>query len=222
MVNDRQFVIAKKSYNGNGFLSIYLQNEYILSYQDKLKVHLSKGRELGLLIGVAWQYDDRRKTPHEELDQLMHADKEITLDDIYELEKTWCGRYVLIVKNWIFLDATGLLGIFFSDDALSSSYNILCAVVGIKDKYSDKTFASGLGYQPGMITLHKSIKRLLPTQVYDFVENKLFCKNLFPDQDIFEYSNEQAKDMFIKCFRTGLLNMQELAGGELWLSLTGT
>lgn len=57
--------------------------------------------------------------------------------------------------------------------------------------------------------------------MYDFVEKKLFYRNLFTDNDIFEYSNEQAMDRFIQCFKVGLLNMQEAVGCELWLSLTG-
>lgn len=220
MVNNKQFVIAKKGYAADGFITINLKDGYVLSYQKNLKVYLSKGNRQGVLIGMVWQCDEKRKTPFEELDRLTHEDK-IEVNDIYEMEKTWCGRYVLIVGNTIYLDAAGLLGIFYANDVLSSSYAILCDIVKIKDKYPDKTFGIGMCYQPGTLTMHKSIKRLLPTQVYDFAEKKLFYRNLISDNEIFDYCSKQSMDIFIQHFKTSLLNMQKAADGDLWLSLTG-
>lgn len=108
----------------------------------------------------------------------------------------------------------------FANDALSNSYTILCDIVGIKDKYPDKTLGIGMGHQPGAIIMHKSIKRLLPTQVHDYADKKLSCRNLIFDNEIFDYCSEQSMNIFIQNFKTALQNMQKIADGYLWISLT--
>ncbi len=221
MVNDKQFVIAKKEYNDSGYQTVKLQDGYILSYQPDLSVYVSKGKTQGVLIGLAWQSDSSRKSPYEELERFLLENEEVALSDIYEMERTWCGRYVLIVQSTVILDAAGLLGVFFHEDALSSSYSVLCDIIGIKNKYTDKTFGIGIGYQPGTVTMHDSISRMIPGQSYNYVEHKISYRGLIQSRDVLECTYEQILENFIQYFKTSLMNMQKTLEGEYWLALTG-
>jgi len=220
MINRRQFILAKKRYCAKDFSSLQLKNNYILSFHRQLNIYQSKQDKQGIIIGFAWQTDPTRCSPIDELEQLLLKTK-IQPEDVYQMEQTWCGRYVLIVENNIYLDTTGMLGIFYSDIALSSSYSILCDVLGIKKKYPDKSFGIGLGFQPGIFTMHKKIKRLLPSQVYNYVEKTLLYRQLLPEFDSSLYSKEQIMEMFVQSFKCSLQNMRTTIDGELWLSLTG-
>lgn len=221
MVNDKQFVIAKKEFGFKNYKSMPLCDGYILSYHSDLQIYLSKTTQQGLIIGLAWQCDACRKTPQEELERILSNNPEVSLSDIYEMEKTWCGRYVLIVKNTVFLDASGLLGIFFAKQALSSSYSILCDTVGIHNKYPDKTFGVGMGYQPGMLTMHDSIQRMLPSQSYDYVSQKISYRKLYPAQGNLQSGSDQLMEKLVTYFKTSLINMRSTVEGDFWLSLTG-
>lgn len=68
-------------------MTIDLQDGYILSYQKELRIYLSKVNLQGILIGAAWQCDEKRKAPCEEFDRLTHKDK-IEVNDVYEMGKT--------------------------------------------------------------------------------------------------------------------------------------
>lgn len=220
MINRRQFVLAKKRYCAKNFSSLKLQNGYFLSYHNQLNVYHSKQKRQGILIGFAWQTAPERCAPIEELNQLLLR-SELTADDIYQMEQTWCGRYVLIIDSTIYLDATGMLGVFYSGSALSSSYSILCDVLGIRKKYPDKSFGIGMGFQPGIYTMHKKIRRLLPSQIYNYSEHKLLYRQLLPHFDIQNYSKEQTLELFIRHFICSLHNMRDTIEGTLWISLTG-
>lgn len=219
MVHDKQFVIAKKAYIADGFQTVRLKEGYILSYQKRLKVYVAKGNKQGLLIGVAWQTDADKMAPEQELERLLEKKETIQHKDICEMEQSWCGRYVLIIEHTIYLDAAGLLGVFYAQTALSSSYSILCDVIGISNKYPNKSFGIGLGFQPGMLTMHNEIRRLLPSQIYDFINQSLAYRKLIPEW--FECQQEKVMETLIQCFKNSLINMQQTVNGEIWLSLTG-
>ncbi len=220
MINRRQFILAKKRYYSKDFSSLQLKDGYILSFHKQLNIYQSNQNNQGIIIGFAWQTDPTRCSPIEELDQLLLKTK-VKPEDVYQMERTWCGRYVLIIESNIYLDATGMLGIFYSNNALSSSYSILCDVLGIKKKYPDKSFGIGLGFQPGIFTMHKKIRRLLPSQIYNYTEKKLLYRQLLPEFDSCLYSKNQILDTFIYYFKCSLQNMRATIDGELWLSLTG-
>ena len=110
MINDKQFILGQKSFQSLGWKNLQLSNGFVLSYQEKLKVWTNDPRNI-VLLGNMWQVDPNRESPQEELKKLVMTGK-TTHEDVFEVEKTWCGRYLLIVDDWIYLDTIGSLGVF--------------------------------------------------------------------------------------------------------------
>ena len=131
MVDDKQFIISKEIISEAGWKHVALKTGYLLNWQEKLAVTYNKICSV-VLIGNAWQVDPERKSPQEEVKNL--SGQEYDNCTVYDMEKTWCGRYVLIVGKKIYLDTSGLMGIFYSKSNISCSLNVLSAVYNFFEK----------------------------------------------------------------------------------------
>lgn len=58
MVNDRQFVIAKREYCGYGFRHVMLNDGFILSYHQNLQIYINQQYNL-LLLGDSLECNRR-------------------------------------------------------------------------------------------------------------------------------------------------------------------
>lgn len=219
MINDRQFYINKeeKSFFEN-WKRITLNNGYTLHYQPNLNISFNDGHVV--LIGYAWQVDPNRKTPQEELQQISNLDK-IPHSIIYDIEKTWCGRYILIVDNWVYLDATGKLGLFYSHQTITSSLHVLCQVEGRDLIYPDMKKGESPDFFPGVGTPYKDIARLVPSQILSISEKECKLRPLFVDELPSYETEEQRIADLTKYFVCATNNMAKLFEGyEIWLALT--
>lgn len=221
MINRKQFVISDKAYYARDFVNIKINKKFIISYHKELNVRIIDSDRCILLIGDAWQTDSDRMSPYNELERLTKEKDDFTVEEICDMENSWCGRYLLIVQNKIYMDAIGSLGLFYSDVAISSSCSLLCDILGIKDKYIDKTFGIALGFQPGTLTMHKRIRRLLPSQIYDFEKRELLYRKLLLDGYFEKYDTDKVMMEFVKTFKYSLKNLRNEFEGEIWLALTG-
>ncbi|MCR4805820.1 MAG: hypothetical protein K5981_09295, partial [Clostridia bacterium] len=114
MIHAGQFAILKSKIDLPDFRSMPLDGGWILSWHSRLSVWQSKDRR-ALLLGIAWQTDPDRKSPAEEIEKLLAARPEgPAREEIMSMEETWCGRYVLICQDTVFMDATGTLSVFYS------------------------------------------------------------------------------------------------------------
>lgn len=130
MIHAKQFIISKKQYNGPDFLHIQLSDGYTLSCHKDLEVFCLERSSI-LLLGIAWQADPLRPAPAVEMEELAEKyDGAIPEERILRMEESWCGRYVLIVQGRVYLDASGLLGIFYSKTGISSSCSLLADSMG--------------------------------------------------------------------------------------------
>lgn len=129
---------------------------------------------------------------------------------------------MLISGEHIFLDATGMLGIFYDKNQVSNSLNVLCNIKRMKIQYPTIHHGVLPDFIPGTFTEYSDIKRLLPCQVYNYVTGEIMIRPLLPD-GITKYENDRCRiDAFIDYYTTALKNMSELfIGKELWLALTG-
>ncbi len=220
MIDDKQFIIGNSSHYLPCWNQIQLANGLILSFQEKLKVWINETANI-LLLGYAWQVDPNRNAPIYELEKL--ASKEcITHQDVYEMEKTWCGRYLLIVDDWIYLDTIGSLGVFYSNEHVSSSLNVLCKVENRKVIIPPIIHGYDPDFIPGMRTCYNGLKRLLPSQIYNIVTHEVKSRPLLPD-GIFKVDGyEDRIDLLEKYFVHSLKNMAAFFQKQhLWLGLTG-
>ena len=115
MIHRQQFAILKKRIDLPGYKSIDMEDGWVLSYHEDLPVYLDKKSQT-FLLGYAWQVLPERGTPEEELKKLAEAGNDhISESELLNCEESWNGRYVVISGGRVYLDANGMLNVFFSD-----------------------------------------------------------------------------------------------------------
>lgn len=220
MIDDKQFIIGEERYEATGWNGFQLPNGKTFSYQEKLNVWRNADASM-VLLGLAWQVDPNRDAPIVEMERLA-AKTAIAHADVYDMEKTWCGRYLLILNNWIYLDTIGSLGVFYSGEHVCSSLNVLCHAEGREVVYPDIKHGVNPDFVPGMRTLYDEVRRLLPSQIYNIATHEVKPRPLLPDGTIPAESDGHRIDLLEKCFVHSLQNMGKMFNGKhLWLGLTG-
>lgn len=218
MVNDKQFVIAKKKYFGQGFQHVTLNDGFVLSCHQDLPVYINLKYHI-LLLGNAWKVT--AGTPTEDLENLAERYNTYIPDEEIDLmEQNWCGRYVLIIQGRVYLDAAGLLGIFFSSEGISSSILILADIMGLPEKIYQPS--PGMTWLPAPLTQYEEIKRLLPGQVYNYTDGRLYKRQLVV-RNMPESMNESERiKYFAELFSQSLRNMvRTVPDKKILIALTG-
>ena len=220
MINDRQFFITKEKNSAFGdWKEIPLLNGYSLHYHEGLNIVYQRGTIV--LLGYAWQVDPSRKSPQEELSKLSQK-AVITHNDVYNVEKSWCGRYVLIVNEFIYLDTCGLLGIFFNKKTITSSLNVLCTIEDRKIIYPEIVHGKMPDFVPGMRTPYNGVYRLLPSQILNYVSKERYTRPLLIDEVPNIISEKERIDVFAHYFVHSIKNFSNLfPDTPLWLAITG-
>ncbi len=220
MVDDKQFILGKAIYEETSWVSLRLSSGFFLSFHDKLNVWHDEKCSI-VLLGNAWQVNPDFPAPIEELKQIASNDK-YTHNEVYSIEKSWCGRYLLIVGEWIYLDTIGSLGCFYSNTHVSSSLHVLCRAENRTIVYPDITHGHSPDFIPGMKTCYDGVRRLIPSQIYNYVTGEIKTRPLLPDGAISTVNDNQRIEMLEKYFTYSLQNMaSHFHGIPIWLSLTG-
>ena len=227
MVDDRQFIItpqrpianSQQPFTNDRQRELALPCGFMLAYEKKLNVCCNEDCT-AVLIGDAWQVDPSKDCPE---NMIKTFSGRTTIADIYHEEKTWCGRYVLIVNDWLFLDFCGTLGVFYSDDMrLSSSYRILCEQIGTEVIYPDTLNEGLMNFVPGPLTLSSSVKRLMPSEIINIKTGEKRVRPLNPDGVWNVENNQERINELEKYFTCSLKNMaKHFPDSVFWLALTG-
>lgn len=147
-----------------------LFGNYRIYYDKQLSITFGKN---GVLIGDAFQGDASKERNVEAV-----LDKD--LEDVSEEYESWNGRWLLIYKNQIHLDANAQLGLFFGK--IDKKHWIASSSLALINKAANGTlpmedffplsleYKTLLSWNPGPRTLLKGIRRLLPTQLL-YLEN---------------------------------------------------
>lgn len=219
MINDRQFFITKEHFAAfEDWNIIDLHDGYALHYHKGLNI-IFQDKNI-LLLGYAWQVDPNRKSPKEDLQELSCHSK-ISHEDVFEIEKTWCGRYLLIVDEWIYTDACGFLGVFFDDHIATSSLNVLCTLEGRELIFPDISHRRMPDFVPGIRTPYSDVFRLLPSQLLNYTTKETCIRPLLIDKAP-EYNTEEEriKD-FVHHFVYSIQNFSKLfPNHQIWLAVT--
>ena len=228
MVDDKQFIILPSSLKDRNIVNAFPDNRQrelaltcssMLVYEKKLNVCCNEDCT-AVLIGDAWQVHPEKDCPE---NIIKTFSERTTIEDVYLEEKTWCGRYVLIVNDWLFLDFCGTLGVFYSDDMrLSSSYRILCEQIGTEVIYPDTLGDGLLNFVPGPLTPSDLVKRLMPSEIINVKTGEKRIRPLNPD-GVWEAENNQERiNELEKYFTCSLKNMaKHFPDSVFWLALTG-
>ena len=228
MLDDKQFIIIPSSRKDKNIVNVFpndRQRELILScdsmlvYEKKLNVCYNEDCT-AVLIGDAWQVHPAKDCPE---NIIKTFSGKTTIEDVYHEEKTWCGHYVLIVNDWLFLDFCGTLGVFYSDDMrLSSSYRILCEQIGTEVIYPDTLGEGLLNFVPGPLTPSDLVKRLMPSEIINIKTGERCFRPLNPD-GVWNAENDRKRILEFETFFTcSLKNMaKHFPDSVFWLALTG-
>ena len=115
---------------------------------------------------------------------------------ILERENYWCGRYVLILKDTIYMDAVGAMSIYYHDEYISDSLNLLRELLHLplkKEKLFDELRPD---FVPGPLTRYDGVRRLLPSMSYDFQTKTVMCRALMPEYPVEFESREERIRIF--------------------------
>jgi hypothetical protein len=175
------------------------------------------------LLGVAVQSEAGRPGP---VDEITTA----TRDTIQELYQSWEGRWVLIGAGELHMDASGLLGCFYTrveesggeiDEMWVSSSAALLAEVSGADTTPVRNVSWGEGidwYTPPR-SRFESIRRLLPSQLLVLADGSVVPRRLVPElSETFEYDSILHK--LREHLATVLRRASAATSGNLWLALT--
>ena len=214
MINDRQFIITGKVIDG--LKSIKLDKK-VLNYQAKLPIHTNKDNSV-IIIGDAWQADMNQQSPYE----IIKGWNSGTLDnDVYKIEESWCGRYVLIVGDRLYQDFASQFCTFYDNKGnISSSLNMMTEIFG-GGGYVDPKIRHGIGmnYIPGPFTPYKNIKKVMCSQVLNINTMEVY------ERPILFSSVKKLNDRTIKEFSAyfihSLQEMRKTIDGEIKMALTG-
>lgn len=181
-----------------------LYNGYRIYYDENLNIVFGKN---GVLIGNAFQGDMTKKAPVEVLDEDI-----IDIADEYE---SWNGRWILLYKNQVHLDANAQLGLFYGKirpECWCASSSLALINKAAKGRLEieeflplDIGYKSLLYWNPGPRTLLKGIRRLMATQIlYLNGERRIEYRDTINKQDyallspkeIYQAIFEQQKNAF--------------------------
>lgn len=220
MIDARQFLISQKQLNAPDFITIRLSDGYILSYHREMQVYIHESFK-ALLLGTAWQTGMDRKDPVEEIERLINSyPEEIPKEEILLMEESWCGRYVLIVQGQVYLDAAGLMGVFYGDGGISGSVRILAGVMGLEERIYQPS--ADMNWLPGPLTQYNQIRRLLPSQIYNYRTRSVHGRQLLASR-LPECGKEEDRiRIFTEYFSCSLKNMaRAVSHKKILIALTG-
>ena len=215
-----QYILMKKAAELPDFRSVPLGGGWIFSCHASVHTFYDQPRDI-LLIGWAWQTEAERKTPEEEIRALpLQPDGFPAREDVLRMEETWCGRYVLISRGQVMLDASGLLSVFIAPCGIGSDLSLLARESGLEEK----VYQPGelLNWMPGPLTPYPQIRRQMPSQIYDLNTGEVLPRRLLMERvPRLDGEQEQLK-FFCDVFSVSLRNMREyLKDRKMLVALTG-
>ena len=112
-------------------------------------------------------------------------------DEVFNIEKTWCGRYVLIVGNYLYLDTVGTMGVYYGKRTISSSLNVLRLYHKLELSFPDIKHGQMPDFQLIPLTQYKDIDKLLPSQILNIHNLSPVYRPILPD-GIFECADRKS------------------------------
>ena len=211
LTHRKQFFITKLSVSIPDFLSYPLCDGWVLYYHKALSVILSGN---AVLLGNAWPVLENSFTPEEVIYE--HP------DSIPEEEKGWCGRYVLIYNGVVYMDACGLLGVYYCENGVSSDFALLAHSLG-KEAPSYYTDNPIMNWMPAPHTPCRAIRRLLPSAAYDFVNGRVIPTPLLNRPDKEPKTEDEYIRVFTSLFCSSLTNLSNtFPGRKILIPVTGS
>ena len=216
MKNKNKFIICKKMLKNEFKNVISLVDGYFLNYND-MKVEVNADRTV-VLLGHAWQATSGAVSPSEYVRSAEAND----VASILREEMGWVGRYTLIVGSSVYLDYGGQMGAFISDHAVSNSLRVLRQYNSLDFVNPKLTHDLSPDFMLGAYTMYPEIQRLLPGQRFDYRENRVYERSIFPENPFEDMNTDEIYETFESLFISSLRNMvKEFPDSDIALALSG-
>lgn len=219
----RQFVVGPRQWLANThWKACPLQKGGCLSYCSDLTVIEAKDLDgvSWFLIGLVIEAHPKRQTPEKTISRSRTF-------AVPQMTSHWAGRWILIGNGEIYLDASGLLGCFYTrtsnGDVWTSSSIALLAQYGFlsKEPTPDRrklVYEVGISWYTPPLSGYAGIARLLPSQVLKLQSGQVEARPLMPDIVL-----GRDYDMVLKQIQQGLETVLErltALSTDLWLGMT--
>ncbi len=206
MINGRSFVLAAQAVPDMN--AVQLNDKTVLSWYDGLSVTFSEDKKY-VLIGDCWSIREG-----EDPARYIAETRDLSAENILARENTWCGRYVLILEDRIYMDAVGSMSVFYHDAYISNSLNMIRELLGYELKQEKLYDGLAPDFVPGPGTQYDGVKRLMPSQVYDHVAKSVISRALLPEYPIEFSSDEERIQCFVKELAQGMKNLDKYYEGK--------
>ncbi len=219
----RQFVVGPKTFRADDdWLCHQLDSLTWVSYCPELRVSWTKDADGGewVLLGLAVETLESQADPLTEIAKTSNA-------DIINLYASWAGRWVLIGRSQVHMDASGLLGCFYGKASnnktwVSSSPTLLACI--LSPDAVPVVVPHLLRYQVGLswftppCSRFAGIRRLLPSQVIELQDGSIQARSLMPPIDP-SLSYDETLELLKHSLVTALKRLP-IKESRLWLGLS--
>lgn len=218
MIDDKQFFISNRYHSFRDWTVLTLNTGYSLVYQPKLHV-VHNDDSSAVLLGHAWQVVDNLPSPNEIIE---HLESNLTAAQVMEIEKTWCGRYIIIYNGTVLTDTCSMLGVYYAEDMVTSSMHVLCQLRGVAPQWPDIRLGLSPNFMPGPLTGYEGVSKLLPSQLLHYPTQSVTTRPLLPDLSMEHLGEEERIEAFCQAFVTSLQNMRvQFPAHKIMVALTG-
>ena len=219
MGNLRQFAVLRNAVDLPDYKSISLKDGMVLSCHKQLPVYINRYKGI-ILIGYAWQTLPDKKDPVKEIESKTENGRILTEAELYEMENSWCGTYVLVYQGKVYQDATGFLNVFYSEVGFSSDLSLLAKAMDIDEVVYETDQI--INWLPGPYTQYVGINKLLNSQVYDYRTGEVTARPLLPVPVTGITDKAELTKQFCDVFANSLHNLWSMfPDKEIMVGLTG-
>ena len=213
MVHGKQFAILPQPIALEGYLNRPLSDGMILSYHRDLPVTVSPDTET-ILLGHAWNAYADGEDPASAVARLRDE------KELLEAECAWCGRYVVVFHGIVYTDVTASMPVFYADEGVTGDIRFLADL----DSHprNGLELADKVKWFPGPTTAFEGIRRLLPSQSYDYRKKKTAFRNPLSSRVPDGKTYEELRASIFRALVSSTINMhRHFKDQRLIVALTG-
>jgi len=216
MEHSRQFLICKQKLLKSNIRCFELHNGFYLNYHKDLSFKVSRCNN-NILLGHAFK----------SLPGSIAKDLNILTErNISSVTSDWSGRWLLIVKDILYLDASGMLGCYYGKHqgklVVSSSLSLMAESFDFKlrNDYEDISFGNPMNWFPPPLTIFHGVRKLLVGYCLPIYEAKILPVAI-RKSDFDQLNQDEIFSELAKRLKEIIANISSEFGKEVYLPITG-
>lgn len=216
MEHNRQFLICKQQLTKPSFDSIELGKGLYLNYHTNLSITVSRCRH-NILIGLAFK--STRGNINDDLNKLEQG-------NVSQVTSDWSGRWLLIVKGNLYLDASGMLGCYFGQHnnelIISSSLSLMAECFDFKKRvdYKDISYGNPMNWFPPPLTPLDGVRKLLVGECLAIHEKRVLPA-IVRENDFSRLNQDEIFSELANRLKEIVTNISLQFGEQVYLPVTG-